>query len=66
MAFEGYKQETMDLDEDLLKRLIELTIFNISKSPVSNFDSKSNHGTPYNEMFESLAKKFVNSKEQAE
>ena len=50
MAFEGYKQETMDLDEDLLKRLIELTIFNISKSPVSNFDSKSNHGTPYNEM----------------
>lgn len=63
MAFEGYKQETMNLDEDLLKKLIELTIFNISKSPVSNFDSKSNHGTPYNEMFESLAKRFVSSKE---
>lgn len=63
MAFEGYKQETKNLDEDLLKKLIELTIFNISKSPVSNFDSKSNHGTPYNEMFESLAKKFVSSKE---
>lgn len=63
MAFEGYKQETMNLDEDLLKKLIELTILNISKSPVSNFDSKSNHGTPYNEMFESLAKKFVSSNE---
>lgn len=66
MAFEGYKKEAMEIDKALLQKLIELTIFNISKSPVSNFDSKSNHGTPYNEIFESLTKRFFSNKEKTE
>jgi len=54
MAFEGYKQETLKIDEELLKNLIQLTILNISKNPVTNYDSNTNHGTPYNELLESL------------
>lgn len=66
MAFEGYKKETMSISNELLEKLIELTIFNISKSPVSNFDTKSNHGSPYNEIFESITKKFFGNKEKSE
>jgi len=57
MAFEGYKNETLDMDTGLLQKLLELTIFNISKSPVVNYDTKSNHGTPYNELLEKLLKR---------
>lgn len=62
LAFEGYKNETREIDEDLLQKLVQLTIFNISKSPVSIFDTKSNHGTPYNEMFDNIVKRFFGNK----
>ncbi len=58
LAFEGYKNEAREIDEELLQHLIKLTIFNISKSPVTIFDTKNNHGTPYNEMFDNLTKRF--------
>lgn len=64
MAFEGYKKETMEIDDDLLHKLVELTIINISKSPVSNFDSKSNHGTPYNEILENMGGKIFKQKNE--
>lgn len=56
MAFEGYKKETLEVDKELLQKLIGLTIYNISRNPVTNFDSKNNHATPYNEMLESIVK----------
>lgn len=62
LAFEGYKNETREIDEELLQKLVQLTIFNISKSPVSIFDTKSNPGSPYNEMFENIVKRFFGDK----
>lgn len=62
LAFEGYKNETKEINEELLQNLIKLTIFNISKSPVSIFDTKNNHGTPYNEMFDNLTKRFFGNR----
>ncbi len=62
LAFEGYKNETREIDEELLQRLVQLTIFNISKSPVSIFDSRSNHGSPYNEIFDNMVKRFWGDK----
>ena len=62
LAFEGYKNETRQIDEDLLQKLIHLTIFNISKSPVSIFDTKNNHGTPYNELIATLSKYILKDK----
>lgn len=56
MAFEGYKNETREVEGDLLDKLMELTILNVSKNPVSIFDTKNNHGSPYNEMFETLSR----------
>jgi predicted nucleic acid-binding Zn-ribbon protein len=54
MAFEGYKNATREIDEEMLKQLLQLTIYNISKNPIEIYDSKSNHGTPYSEFIDSL------------
>lgn len=62
LAFEGYKNETREIDGDLLQKLVQLTIFNISKNPVNIFDTKNNHGTPYNEMFDNIVKRFFGHK----
>ncbi len=64
MAFEGYKNETREVDDDLLRTLLELTILNVSKNPISIFDTKSNHGSPYNEAFDTLVKNLKKNKPQ--
>jgi hypothetical protein len=58
MAFEGYKNASREIDEELLKALLELTILNISSNPVNIFNTKSNHGTPYNETIQEIFKKI--------
>ena len=50
MAFEGYKNETREINEDLLEKLLQMTIGNISINPTSIYDSKSNHGSPWHEF----------------
>jgi hypothetical protein len=62
MAFEGYKNATLQVDDDLLRSLLELTIFNISKNPILIFDTKNNHGTPYNEIIDNLLKSVLKNK----
>lgn len=66
MAFEGYKNETREVEGDLLDKLMELTILNVSKNPVSIFDTKNNHGSPYNEMFETLSRNIFKQKNKEE
>jgi hypothetical protein len=57
MAFEGYKKESREIDQDLLKELIQLTIHNISTNPLSIYETQSNHGTPANELLHFFKKK---------
>jgi len=66
MAFEGYKNETREVEGDLLDKLMELTIFNVAKNPVGIFNTKNNHGSPYNEMFETVTRHFFKRKDEEE
>jgi hypothetical protein len=59
MAFEGYKNATREIDKEMLKQLLQLTIFNISKNPIDIYDSKNNHGTPYSEMLEKILNRTI-------
>jgi hypothetical protein len=43
MAFEGYKNATQEIDAEMLKQLLQLTIYSISKNPIEIYDSKSNN-----------------------
>lgn len=66
MAFEGYKNEVNEVDPELMTQLLQLTVLNISKSPVNIFETKNNHGSPYNEMFENFSKRFFQKNTEAE
>jgi hypothetical protein len=58
MAFEGYKNATRDIDEDLQKKLLELTVLNISTSPLNIYETNNNDGTPYHELLKNFPKVF--------
>ncbi len=50
MAFEGYKKHAVQIDEKLLKQLIQVSIDNLSQNPIRLFSAKDNHGSPANEL----------------
>jgi hypothetical protein len=54
MAFEGYKNETREINEELLVKLLETTLANISTNPIILYNSKSNHGSPFHELADSI------------
>lgn len=58
MAFEGYKNETREIDENLLKKLLEVTVANISINPVVLYNSKTNHGSPWHELTDGIKSFF--------
>ncbi|UXX77894.1 hypothetical protein N7E81_10995 [Reichenbachiella carrageenanivorans] len=58
MAFEGYKNAAREINADLLEQLLSLTVLNISKNPISIFDTRNNHGSPINEIIDSTLKRF--------
>jgi len=58
MAFEGYKNETREINEELLEKLLEVTVANISTNPIILYNSKSNHGSPWHELTDGIRKFF--------
>lgn len=57
MAFEGYKNATKEINEEMLENLLTLTLQNISANPLSIYETGTNHGTPMNEILASWTKK---------
>ncbi len=56
MSFEGYKREAANIDAELLKRLMETAIVNLSENPLRVYQGESNHASPANELLEKLLK----------
>jgi hypothetical protein len=55
MAFEAHKREAKEIDADLLKRLLEISIKNFSDNPLRIFDN-DHHVSPVHETLDSLLK----------
>ena len=51
MAYEGYKKAAIEVDPEIQKELLALTIKNISDSPLRVFESRNNHGSPFHDGF---------------
>lgn len=66
MAFEGYKNEAKEINPELLEKLIELTILNAARSPERIFNSKTNHGSPYNEILDSVTQNLFSNKKNVD
>ena len=58
MAFEGYKNETREINDELLEKLLEVTLANISTNPIILYNSKSNHGSPFHELADGIKSFF--------
>jgi hypothetical protein len=56
MAYEGYKKETREVDEEMLKTLMEKSINNFSENPLRLITEKDGHNSPSNEIIDSFFK----------
>lgn len=54
MAFEGYKKQAKEIDEDLLKQLLDVSVYNLSQNPIRLYSAKDNHASPANEIIKDL------------
>lgn len=55
-SFEGYKREAGQVDAEMLKRLLETAIENLSQNPIRIYDGHDNHGSPFQELLEKATK----------
>jgi len=50
LAFEGYKKEAKEIEQELLRRLLAVSVENLSQNPIRLFRSKEDHVSPANEL----------------
>ncbi len=54
MAFEGYKKHAVEIDDALLRQLLQVSVENLSMNPIRLFNAKDNHASPANELMTEL------------
>lgn len=64
MAFEGYKKHAIELDEKLLRQLLEVSIENLSQNPIRLFGAKDNHASPAHEGIKELVELLKSAKDK--
>lgn len=52
MAFEGYKREAEETDDELKKKLLDTAINNLSDNPLRVYSGHENHASPLHEILE--------------
>ncbi|MEJ1381530.1 MAG: hypothetical protein RPU34_01865 [Candidatus Sedimenticola sp. (ex Thyasira tokunagai)] len=62
MAFEGYKKHAVEIDPDLLRQLLQVSVDNLSQNPIRLFNAKDNHASPANELMKDLMGALKESK----
>lgn len=55
-SFEGYKREAGQVDQEMLKRLMETAIQNLGQNPVRIYNGHENHASPAHELLEKALK----------
>jgi hypothetical protein len=58
MAFEGHRQATREIDQDLAISLLQCCIGNMAANPIRLLNGKSDHGSPAHEALESILSQF--------
>lgn len=55
-SFEGYKREAKDVDEEMLKKLLEQAIKNLGDNPIRICDGDGNHPSPTHQLIDTIMK----------
>lgn len=68
MAFEGYKKQAQEINEELLDHLLKQALETVGQNPIRLYSSKGNHATPVHEALDGAleAVKTVVSKKNGE
>ncbi|MBV2123413.1 MAG: hypothetical protein KUF74_18370 [Candidatus Thiodiazotropha sp. (ex Ctena orbiculata)] len=64
MAFEGYKKHAIEIDPELLKKLLNVSVDNLSQNPIRLFNTKDNHASPVNEILRETISGFKREKKE--
>ncbi|SCZ59363.1 hypothetical protein SAMN03097708_01848 [Thiohalomonas denitrificans] len=57
MAFEGYRKHAHDIDEDLLRSLLNQSLETMALNPIRLYSEKQDHASPLHELGEKVMKK---------
>lgn len=55
-SFEGYKREANQVDQEMLKNLLETAIANLGDNPIRIYNRHENHASPLHEILEKFLK----------
>lgn len=58
MAFEGHRQATREIDQDLAISLLQCCIGNMASNPIRLLCGKGDHGSPAHEALDSISNQF--------
>lgn len=67
MAFEGYKKQAQEINEELLNQLLKQAIETVGQNPIRLYSSKDNHASPIQEICggaRNLANDMLSNKNQ--
>lgn len=62
MAYEGHKKAAREVDHELERSLLELSLINLSQNPIRLYEKDEMHATPVHEAISQVLKKFPNLK----
>jgi len=60
MAYEGHKKAAREVDKNLERVLLELSLYNMAQNPIRLYGDGEMHGTPLHEVMEQILDKFPN------
>ncbi|EQD27219.1 conserved hypothetical protein, membrane, partial [mine drainage metagenome] len=55
-SFEGYKREAIQVNQEMLKNLLDIAIKNLGDNPIRIYSGHENHASPLTEILEKLLK----------
>ena len=58
MAYEGHKKAAREVDEELERTLLELSLYNLSQNPIRLYGKGEMHATPIHEAMSQVLEKF--------
>jgi hypothetical protein len=54
MAFEGYRKQAKEINDDLEEKLMKISVYHFSQNPIRLYSSQDNHASPLNEVLKDM------------
>lgn len=65
MAYEGHKKAAREVDKELERTLLEISLFNMAQNPIRLYEDNNMHASPWHKFFDQLLEKLPGLKKGA-